>query len=203
MTQGAALIVDEAFADFFPEVSVGDMVADGLYVARSLTKFFAVPGLRLGALICGDPELARSFQPSWSVNAVAAAAGIAAARETGFADRSLVELKRLREGTAVGARNRTGHRGVSRPRANFLLLRSPPGTVEEAGPSRRSRPRVRSLPGSRTRVPARCGARRGREPVSGGRAAGGDRALSLTLVLGGDLVVARAHSPRSWPAACG
>ena len=42
---GTVLVVDEAFADFIPEISVAAMVEQGLWVARSLTKFFAIPGL--------------------------------------------------------------------------------------------------------------------------------------------------------------
>ncbi|HET7271190.1 MAG TPA: aminotransferase class I/II-fold pyridoxal phosphate-dependent enzyme, partial [Rubrobacter sp.] len=51
---GALLVVDEAFADFYPDVGVADHVNEGLWVARSLTKFFAIPGLRLGCLVCDD-----------------------------------------------------------------------------------------------------------------------------------------------------
>ena len=93
---GAVLVVDEAFADFTPGISVGALVGEGLWVARSFTKFFAIPGLRLGCLVCDDAERVRMLQPSWPVNAVAAAAGIAAVRDGSFAEASVAEVARLR-----------------------------------------------------------------------------------------------------------
>ena len=126
---GAGLVVDEAFADFVPGVSVAAEVGPGLCVARSFTKFFAIPGLRLGCLICEDPAHARSLQPSWSVNAVAAAAGIAAVRERDFVEASVSEVARLRAELfgALGALpGLTPFPGA----ANFLLVHGPQGLSE-------------------------------------------------------------------------
>ena len=121
---GAVLVVDEAFADFAPEVSVADMVGEGLWVARSLTKFFAIPGLRLGCLVCEDAGRIQEIQPSWSVNAVAAAAGIAAVRDRGFAESSVDELARLR-GNLFKALEEFADLEPFPGAANFLLVRGP------------------------------------------------------------------------------
>lgn len=126
---GATLIVDEAFADFAPGISVADAVGEGLYVARSFTKFFAVPGLRLGALLCPDPEKVRALQPSWSVNAVAAAAGAVAARDLAFIRESVSEVERLRRQLSDALGQLPGLR-VFPGTANFLLARGPEGIVE-------------------------------------------------------------------------
>ena len=123
---GAVLVVDEAFADFTPGISVGSMVEEGLWVARSFTKFFAIPGLRLGCLVCDDAERVRRLQPSWPVNAVAAAAGIAAVRDGSFAEASVAEVARLRGDLFHALAELEGLRpfpGV----ANFLLVRGPEG----------------------------------------------------------------------------
>jgi threonine-phosphate decarboxylase len=125
----AVLVVDEAFADFTPGTSVAAEVDDGLCVARSFTKFFGIPGLRLGCLVCADPGRIQEFQPSWSVNAVAGAAGAAAVRDRDFADASVRSVARLREelfealGVLPGL---TPFPGA----ANFLLVRGPAGLVE-------------------------------------------------------------------------
>jgi threonine-phosphate decarboxylase len=122
--RNATLVVDEAFADFAPETSVAADVDEHLCVARSLTKFFAIPGLRLGCLVCADPSRAQSFQPSWSVNAVAAAAGLAAVSDRDFVDTSVAEVRRLRAQLfeALGALpGITTFPGA----ANFLLVRGP------------------------------------------------------------------------------
>jgi threonine-phosphate decarboxylase len=126
---GAVLVVDEAFADFVPEISVTDMVDRGLWVARSFTKFFAIPGLRLGCLVCDDAGRVQTLQPSWPVNSVAAAAGIAAAEDKGFAEASRVEVARLRE-DLFGALDALPGLQPFPGAANFLLVRGPHGFPE-------------------------------------------------------------------------
>ncbi|CQD32914.1 threonine-phosphate decarboxylase CobD [Yersinia mollaretii] len=76
-----ALIVDEAFIDFLPDApGLIPQLADfpRLYVLRSLTKFFAIPGLRLGYLLSGDQaaiaQMKQQREP-WTINAFAALAG--------------------------------------------------------------------------------------------------------------------------------
>jgi threonine-phosphate decarboxylase len=126
---GAVLVVDEAFADFVPEISVTDMVDRGLWVARSFTKFFAIPGLRLGCLVCEDAGRVQTLQPSWPVNSVAAAAGIAAAEDKGFAEASRAEVARLRE-DLFGALDALPGLQPFPGAANFLLVRGPDGFPE-------------------------------------------------------------------------
>jgi len=126
---GAMLVVDEAFVDFVPEASVADAVDDHLLVARSFTKFFAIPGLRLGCLVCPDPAPVQALQPSWPVNAVAAAAGTAAARDTDFAERSVREVARLRDTLTAKLAALPGLT-VFPGSANFLLVRGPEGLTE-------------------------------------------------------------------------
>ena len=125
---GAILVVDEAFADFAPGESVADAVDEHLYVARSFTKFFAVPGLRLGCLVARDPDLVRPFQPSWPVN-VAAAAGIAAAGDADYAEETLAEVA-LRRGELVSALRSFPGLHVYAGAANFLLVRGPENLPE-------------------------------------------------------------------------
>ena len=127
---GAVLVVDEAFADFAPPLSTASEVDDAIFVARSFTKFFALPGLRLGCLVASDVERVRAFQPSWPVNAVAAAAGIVAAKQLAFAraTRAEVALRRRELLRALGELpGITPYPGV----ANFLLVHGPQGLPEE------------------------------------------------------------------------
>ncbi len=123
-----ALVVDEAFADFAPEVSVAPEAGGGLIVARSLTKFFAIPGLRLGCLISTETESLRALQPSWPVNAVAAAAGVAAVCDDELVEATLAELERLRAGLSSGL-SALGL-DVFPGAANFLLVRGAEGLAE-------------------------------------------------------------------------
>ncbi|MCF0052567.1 aminotransferase class I/II-fold pyridoxal phosphate-dependent enzyme [Dyadobacter sp. LJ53] len=73
-------VVDEAFIDF--ALGTGSMLEalsqfENLIILRSLTKAYAIPGLRLGYILAGNDwidELLRIKQP-WSCNAIALAAG--------------------------------------------------------------------------------------------------------------------------------
>ncbi len=81
--QFAQVVVDEAFMDFLPPdrqaaYSVVPLVAryPNLVVVRSLTKFYSLPGLRLGYAIAHPDTLQRwqSWRDPWPVNTLAAAA---------------------------------------------------------------------------------------------------------------------------------
>lgn len=69
--RGGWLIVDEAFMDATPELSVGCATGQwGLLVMRSLGKFFGLAGLRAGA-VAGDPEIVGLLDNAlgpWSVS---------------------------------------------------------------------------------------------------------------------------------------
>lgn len=68
------VLIDEAFIDFLDEdMSMMNQVPryDNLIITRSLTKFFAVPGLRLGFLVTSNKRLVNNInqlRESWSVN---------------------------------------------------------------------------------------------------------------------------------------
>ena len=72
-TKGIYLMIDEAFADFtLSDISVTGYIKKyaNLIIIRSLTKFFAVPGLRIGYAVSCESlcELFIANQYPWSVN---------------------------------------------------------------------------------------------------------------------------------------
>ncbi|OGW21522.1 MAG: threonine-phosphate decarboxylase [Nitrospirae bacterium GWB2_47_37] len=83
------LVVDEAFIDFVPEHSVVKEVENNPYliVLRSMTKFYALSGLRIG--YCVVPmtieEIIKKYKEPWTVNTLAQAAGIAALSDNAYA----------------------------------------------------------------------------------------------------------------------
>jgi L-threonine-O-3-phosphate decarboxylase len=91
LEQFALVVVDEAFMDFVPpdeEQSLIDLVQEyeNLVVLRSLTKFYSLPGLRLGYAIA-HPNRLRKWQlwrDPWPVNTLAAAAAVAALQDIEF-----------------------------------------------------------------------------------------------------------------------
>ena len=82
------LIVDEAFIDFVEHDSVKReaVLFDNLIVIRSMTKFFAMPGLRLGYIIAHDKIISefKDIMPPWSVNTLAILAGIESLRDKDY-----------------------------------------------------------------------------------------------------------------------
>ncbi len=75
------LFIDESFLDFIPQYQSATHYLrqySHLYVLRSLTKFYALPGLRLGYLISSDIRLLETIRDQrepWTINALAALAG--------------------------------------------------------------------------------------------------------------------------------
>ncbi len=80
-------VVDEAFGDFVQGMdSLTSRRPGNVIVVLSLTKIFAIPGLRVGCAIADESVAAavRRIQPCWSVNSVAQAVASAALKDTGF-----------------------------------------------------------------------------------------------------------------------
>ena len=122
---GALLVVDEAYISFVDERWDGtELLSMGnIALLRSMTKDYAVTGLRLGYLLApkGIIMRVRAFQYSWSVNSAAQAAGVAALADTDHVRNGLEAVREGREflaGTAASL-------GLecNRSAANFLLLK--------------------------------------------------------------------------------
>jgi len=84
---GRIVVVDEAFADCLPgepESLAGAGSLAGLVVIRSLTKTWALAGLRVGYLLAAPEivQLLAAAQPPWPVSSPALAACIATAAES-------------------------------------------------------------------------------------------------------------------------
>jgi L-threonine-O-3-phosphate decarboxylase len=130
LEQFALVVVDEAFMDFLlPEqqVSLIDQVQDyrNLVVLRSLTKFYSLPGLRLGYAVTHPDRLARwqSWRDPWSVNALASAAGIAGLQDHAFQQATWQWLTSARSHLFQGLANVPGLNPLPGA-ANFLLVES-------------------------------------------------------------------------------
>ena len=97
---GGMLIVDEAFADVAPEISVAGQAgadeAPRLVVLRSFGKFFGLAGLRLGFVVAAEPIAAaiRGLVGEWPVSSDALAAGLAAYADPRWAERERATLRK-------------------------------------------------------------------------------------------------------------
>ncbi len=118
-------VVDEAFGDFaedFDSLSVDR--PDNVLVLLSLTKIFALPGLRVGIALA-DPAIIRTIasrQPDWTVNTLAQAAGARALLDEEFILRTRNFVTRAREELSAGLAELQDIK-VYPGKANFLLLR--------------------------------------------------------------------------------
>ncbi|MDD4587901.1 MAG: aminotransferase class I/II-fold pyridoxal phosphate-dependent enzyme [Heliobacteriaceae bacterium] len=89
------LLVDESFLDFVPDGRRQSCCLEAAEQAQvavlySLTKFFAFPGIRLGALIT-HPTVIRCINEKrdpWSVNHLAQVAGVAALADVGYQEQT-------------------------------------------------------------------------------------------------------------------
>ena len=118
-------VVDESFADFAPGLERFVRTRpDNVFVVLSMTKFWSVPGLRLGLLFAAQEQIMRVGKglPAWSVNAVAQRVGTRCLRDLAFAARSRTEVKRLRDELSVALGFLPGLK-VHPSEANFLLCR--------------------------------------------------------------------------------
>jgi adenosylcobyric acid synthase len=132
---GCWFVVDESFLDFVESgdaMSLIDRQPANVIVVRSMTKFYAIPALRLGYAV-GDAvlleKIRRQLAP-WSVNGIAQRAGICALEDSSYARRTRETVAAWRQGLADGL----GALGIetSESTANFLLCRLA-GGQQDAG----------------------------------------------------------------------
>jgi threonine-phosphate decarboxylase len=118
-------ILDEAFIDFMPGKSLVRQVAEHprLIVLRSMTKFYALAGLRLGYGVFPGDVTARMLgvKEPWTVNTLAQLAGIAALDDTDYAAESLLVMEEAKHYVEKEL-GRLGIGFIPSP-ANFYLLR--------------------------------------------------------------------------------
>ncbi|MEB3179550.1 MAG: threonine-phosphate decarboxylase CobD [Nostocaceae cyanobacterium] len=128
LEQFALVVVDEAFMDFLPpeeEQSVISVVEKypNLVILRSLTKFYSLPGLRLGYAIAHPERLKlwRSWRDPWSVNSLAQAAAVAALQDEEFQQQTWNWLPPARNKLFQGLAQIPGLQPLEST-ANFLLV---------------------------------------------------------------------------------
>lgn len=114
------VLVDESFLDFCDAESSIPRARGNLFVLRSLTKFWALPGLRVGALI-GDVSALAASQPPWSVNVIAEEAAITSLDDRHHATRTR-EFVRTESAWMYEQIARVDEFRPWRPAANYLYV---------------------------------------------------------------------------------
>jgi threonine-phosphate decarboxylase len=122
----ATVLLDESFVEFSGLPSAASWLGEHpqLVVLRSLTKFYALPGLRIGAL-CGAAEAVavwREQREPWQVNVLAEAAAMAALEDREHAAKSIEFVRSERAWLIDGLRMLPGVEPLASD-ANFILVR--------------------------------------------------------------------------------
>ena len=99
---GHYLVFDESFVDFLGDAySMRNYVKeyDNVIVVHSLTKFYAVPGLRIGAMMANPMiiNFIKSHIPSWTVNHLAQIYSEKALQDTDYIQETRTVLKQEKE----------------------------------------------------------------------------------------------------------
>jgi len=123
---GVYLLLDEAFIDFVEEASLKTHLArfPHLLILRSFTKFFGLPGMRLGCLLAAPGLIARlaEVQEPWSVSTLAQAAGRACLQDLDYMARSRVLVRQERDYLLAGLKSLPGLQPFASA-VNYLLVK--------------------------------------------------------------------------------
>jgi len=127
----ATVVVDEAFIDLTDPGEAASVLPwveqrPNLVVLRSLTKFYAMPGLRVGYAVAAAElvaQLDRARDP-WSVGSLAQVAALAALEDVEYAARTRKWIGQERPFLAEALSRLPGYE-VAPPSANFILVRGP------------------------------------------------------------------------------
>ena len=131
------VIIDETFIDFNKNQSVKYLTNqyENLYVLRSMTKFFGLPGLRAGYVISSKKNIIklREQQEPWTMNALAQHASIESLKDRGYIKRTILYVQEARQ-KLIKELNKSPLLKIFPGAANYLLLKlekSAPLTVSQ------------------------------------------------------------------------
>lgn len=125
---GVNVIVDESFMDFRTDADRYSVMSltgkySNLMGLQSLTKFYAIPGLRLGFAVCNETLVQKIEQHKdpWNVNLLAQAAGVAGLNDVAYQkqSRQVVSENMLELAASLGELSGVK---VYSPAVNFILL---------------------------------------------------------------------------------
>ena len=124
LAEVANVVVDESFIDFLEVESVRKFVSEKISVVQSLTKIFAIPGLRLGFAVVEENLATRLnlCKDVWNVNFLAQKAGVAALDDENFLKRTRAWLELEKKFFVARLEKMSGIK-IFPPTVNFILFR--------------------------------------------------------------------------------
>lgn len=97
------VVLDECFIEFCEHAfSMLSKIKeyDNLLLVRAFTKIYAIPGVRLGYLVCSNSAILKRVRkqlPEWNLSTFAQEAGIACMNQYGFIEETVEYVKRERQ----------------------------------------------------------------------------------------------------------
>jgi threonine-phosphate decarboxylase len=123
--EGVFCIVDEVFIDFCEKESFKNFLKETpqLILIRSMTKFYGIPGLRLGYILASESVAGRLryYLPPWSVNTLAQIAGVFCFEQETYQRKTLELIAQEREKFSSALESTKGLK-VFPGKANYLLI---------------------------------------------------------------------------------
>ena len=118
------------FLDFLKRYELylsNDLLMDykNLIIIKSLTKFFAIPGARIGYGLCSNNEIINEINKiivPWSVNVIASEAIIQGLKEKDYIDKSIVYVKNEKE-YLYSSLKEIDSLKVFEPSVNFIMFK--------------------------------------------------------------------------------
>lgn len=102
--QNIVVLLDECFLDFVIDGKEQSMIPrirkyPNMFILKSFTKMFGIPGIRLGYGISANLDLLKKMEAvaqSWNVSHIAQVAGITACQMEGYEEQTAKEIAKLR-----------------------------------------------------------------------------------------------------------
>lgn len=124
------VVMDESFLDFVEEKEEFSAIGliseyENLIVVKSLTKFFAFPGIRVGYGITANVNYINSINNisiPWAINTVAAAGAVAALKQKDYINKSIEYVKAEKEYLFNKLSEFRGLK-VYKPSVNFIFFK--------------------------------------------------------------------------------
>jgi len=123
------VLIDESFLDFIGEnLSMISHIDEykNLIIIKSLTKFFALPGIRIGYGVCSNVALKEKIEkisPAWNINVLAEIATKIGLRDENYITKSISFIKEEKKYLYDELKQINGLK-VYEPNVNFILLKT-------------------------------------------------------------------------------
>ena len=123
------VLIDESFLDFIKEnLSMISYINEfeNLIIIKSLTKFFALPGIRIGYGICGNIKLIEKIEgmsPAWNVNIFAEVATKVGLKDENYIQKSIKFINDEKKYLYMGLK-KINEIEVYKPSLNFILFKT-------------------------------------------------------------------------------